>query len=282
MNIGIVGLGLIGGSLAKAAKQRTAHTVYGCDRQESTYLAARMVGAVDGALEAETLPQCDMVFLALYPGETVRYLTEHGPEFSAHTIVLDCCGVKQSVCRAAFPLARRYGFTFVGAHPMAGRAAFGFSAARDTLFHNASMILCPPPGLELTVLERIRELCLELGFSRTPVISPGEHDRRIAYTSQLAHVVSSAYIRSDTARDFRGFSAGSFRDMTRVAELNPDMWTELFFDNKEALAAEIDGLCERLAEYSAALRAEDAAGMKRLLELGIAAKRDSEEKEKSR
>lgn len=280
MNVGIVGLGLIGGSLAKALKERTEHTVYASDRNKSVFLRAKLEAAVDAPLDEETLPKCDVIVLALYPHDTIDYLKTNAELISKDSIVMDCCGVKQTVCNQAFPIARTYGFTFIGAHPMAGTAAFGFESSKGTMFHNAPMILCPAPGTPIETLNKIRKLCLEMGFSRTPRVSPEEHDRMIAYTSQLAHVVSSAYVRSAASQEHRNFSAGSFRDMTRVAKLNAPMWAELFLDNSGFLADEIDGLCARMKEYSAALRSGDEATLLSLLQKGTEAKKRADERDK--
>lgn len=279
MNVGIVGLGLIGGSLAKALKERTSHTVYASDRNKSVFLRAKLEAAVDAKLDETTLPQCDVIFLALYPHNTIDYLRTNATLFSKGAIVMDCCGVKQTLCSEAFPIAQAHGFTFIGGHPMAGTAAFGFESSKGTMFHNAPMILCPAPGTPIETLDKVRKLCLELGFSRTPRVSPEEHDRMIAYTSQLAHVVSSAYVRSTASQDHRNFSAGSFRDMTRVAKLNAPMWAELFLENRNFLADEIDSLCARMKEYSAALRGGDEAALLNLLEEGTEAKRRADERD---
>jgi prephenate dehydrogenase len=172
------------------------------------------------------------------------------------------------VCDALRGLDRRYGFTFIGGHPMAGLEKSGFDAAKATLFSKASMLLTPPPDIDQSVLEEARAFFLSIGFAQVKLCTPDAHDRMIAYTSQLAHVLSSAYIQCPEALEHYGFSAGSFRDMTRVAYLNEDMWTELFLLNTDRLAEQIDGLCERLAQYSQAIKTQDAAALKALLRAG--------------
>ncbi len=266
MDIGIVGLGLIGGSLAKAIKKNTPHRVFGLDIDVESLKKAFLTGAVDG--ELKDLGSLDMLIVALYPAATVRYVTENADKIDKKCIVMDVSGVKGAVCGPLFPLAREKGFTFIGGHPMAGVEFSGFDHAREALFKNASMVLVPDKNVTIDKLVAVKELFTALGFARMQVSTAEEHDKMIALTSQLAHVLSSAYVRSPSAVSHKGFSAGSFRDMTRVAKLNEDMWCELFFDNRENLLGEIDGLIARLSEYRAALYERDGDEMKRLLKEG--------------
>ena len=266
MDIGIVGLGLIGGSLAKAIKKNTPHRVFGLDIDVESLKKAFLTGAVDG--ELKDLGSLDMLIVALYPAATVRYVTENADKIDKKCIVMDVSGVKGAVCGPLFPLAREKGFTFIGGHPMAGVEFSGFDHAREALFKNASMVLVPDKNVTIDKLVAVKELFTALGFARMQVSTAEEHDKMIALTSQLAHVLSSAYVKSPSAVSHKGFSAGSFRDMTRVAKLNEDMWCELFFDNRENLLGEIDGLIARLSEYRAALYERDSDEMKRLLKEG--------------
>lgn len=266
MDIGIVGLGLIGGSLAKAIKKNTPHRVFGLDIDVESLKKAFLTGAVDG--ELKDLGSLDMLIVALYPAATVRYVTENADKIDKKCIVMDVSGVKGAVCGPLFPLAREKGFTFIGGHPMAGVEFSGFDHAREALFKNASMVLVPDKNVTIDKLVAVKELFTALGFARMQVSTAEEHDKMIALTSQLAHVLSSAYVKSPSAVSHKGFSAGSFRDMTRVAKLNEDLWCELFFDNRENLLGEIDGLIARLSEYRAALYERDGDEMKRLLKEG--------------
>ena len=266
MDIGIVGLGLIGGSLAKAIKKNTPHRVFGLDIDVESLKKAFLTGAVDG--ELKDLGSLDMLIVALYPAATVRYVMENADKIDKKCIVMDVSGVKGAVCGPLFPLAREKGFTFIGGHPMAGVEFSGFDHAREALFKNASMVLVPDKNVTIDKLVAVKELFTALGFARMQVSTAEEHDKMIALTSQLAHVLSSAYVKSPSAVSHKGFSAGSFRDMTRVAKLNEDMWCELFFDNRENLLGEIDGLIARLSEYRAALYERDGDEMKRLLKEG--------------
>jgi len=267
MTIGIVGLGLIGGSLAKAIRKKTEHTVLGADLQDEVVLRAKAFEAIHGELTDDKLGECDIVFLALYPKDALAYAAAHAASFKKGGIVIDCCGVKGAVCPELFALAKERGFTFVGGHPMAGIEYSGFLHAQSHLFDNASMILVPDESIEIAALHTLKRFFLSIGFARVPVVSAREHDRVIAYTSQLAHVVSSAYVKCPHAKKDE-LAAGSFQDMTRVARLNSDMWTQLFTLNREPLLEELDGLISRLSEYAEALRNDDTQTLWNLLEDG--------------
>ncbi len=268
MNIGIIGLGLIGGSLAKALRQNTDNTVWGYDSKDSVMLRAQVVKAIDGELSREKLGQCDLVIVALYPADTVKYITTFKDEIKKGSIVIDCCGVKECVCTPLYDLAKQNGFTFIGAHPMAGIEFSGFEYSENSLFDDASMIMVPGVCADIEQLHMLKSLFKQIGFAHIQISTPEEHDKIIACTSQLAHVVSSAYVKSPTASQYRGFSAGSFKDMTRVARLNETMWTELFMDNRENLIYEIDSLIQRLSEYSDALKNSDKDTLFDLLKEG--------------
>lgn len=249
MKIGIVGLGLIGGSIAKAIKQNTEHEVLGTDLQEPVILKAKLLEAIDGKLEEEMMASCDTVILALYPAATLDFVKVHRNAFKKGAVVIDCCGVKEAVCSEIAPIAAECGFSYVGGHPMAGIEFSGFEHSQKTLFKHASMILTPQSDMTIQEMERLKKFWVSLGFSHVQISTPEEHDRIIAFTSQLAHVVSSAYVKSPTSLRHKGFSAGSYKDLSRVAKLNETMWTELFLLNRENLVAEIDGMIERLKQY---------------------------------
>ena len=268
MNVGIVGLGLIGGSLAKTVKLHTEATVLGCDLNPQTIAQALLMYAIDREMRPEDVALCDVVLVALYPGAIVEWITSHAEAFKPGALVIDCGGVKQAICDQLAPVAKAHGWHYIGGHPMAGRERSGFKYARDDLFDRASMILTPLGDEDIAVLQRARDFFMDLGFRRVQFTTPRVHDEMIAYTSQLAHVVSSAYVKCPLAGKHKGFSAGSFADMTRVARLAEDMWTELFFDNREALLPEVEGLVQRLSEYRDALRDNDRERMRALLREG--------------
>lgn len=267
MEIGIIGLGLIGGSLAKAISQNTDHTVYGYDASEQVIRKAVLVNAIEQPLTDSLLPQCDIVIVALYPQDTIDYVKAHAELFKKDAIVIDCCGVKGIVCDALIPLAEEHGFLFVGGHPMAGLEHSGFTYAKKSLFNNASMIFTPTKG-PIESISKLKDLFTSIGFTNIQIATPEEHDRNIAFTSQLAHVVSNAYIKSPTAMVHAGFSAGSYKDLTRVAKLNENMWTELFLENPDNLASEIDTLIDNLTAYRDAIRNNDSDTLRDLLRDG--------------
>ena len=277
MTVGIVGLGLIGGSLARSIKVHTDFEVLGMDINSQTMLQANLLGAIDGTLTEDNLARCDVVLVALYPATIVTWITEHQDAFRPGAWVIDCGGVKEAVCTPLNALAQGKPWHYCGGHPMAGREFSGFRYAKDDLFDRARMILTPPRDAGPEVPTWLKDFFLTIGFRRVQFTTPREHDEMIAYTSQLAHVVSSAYVKCPLAQKHRGFSAGSFADMTRVAKLNEDMWTELFFDNRDALLPEINGLIDRLAAYRDALAAEDHQAMKQLLREGREIKEALEE-----
>ena len=268
MIVGIVGLGLIGGSMAKSIKNRTAHTVYGADLNAETMTMARMCGAMDAPLTAENLPQCDLVLVAIRPGAAVEWVRKNAEHISKSAILVDLCGVKRTVVKAITPIAAEHGFAYIGGHPMAGKERGGFTAATDDLYVGASMILTPDERTDMQLLETLKAFFLDLGFAGLTFSTPEEHDRIIAFTSQLAHITSSAYVKSPEAQKRRGFSAGSFQDMTRVARLDEDMWTELFLDDADYLTGELEVLVGHLTEYLDALKARDADTLRALLRDG--------------
>ena len=268
MKIAIIGLGLIGGSLAKAFKAYTDNRVYGCDADAATLAYAKLSETIDEPLTDEILPECDLVIVAPYPNATIRVLSEKAPLIKKGALVIDTCGTKRKVCAACFALAETYGFTFVGGHPMAGIQFSGIKYSRADLFKGASMILVPPHLDDMAFLTGMKTLFLPLGFSKVVLTTPEKHDEIIAFTSQLAHIVSSAYIKSDTAKLHHGFSAGSYTDMTRVATLNDTMWTELFLENRDNLLHEIDNIVSALTDFRAALAADDGEKLSALLREG--------------
>lgn len=268
MNVGIVGLGLIGGSLAKSTKTRTAHTVWGIDLNQESMMLARMCGAIDAPLTDENLPLCDLILIAIRPQAAINWVAEHAAHIAPSAIVVDMCGVKRKVVEAIAPIAKEHGFAYIGGHPMAGRERWGFTAATDDLFVGASMILTPDDRSDMLLLESLKSFFSDIGFGTLTFSTPEEHDRIISFTSQLAHIVSSAYIKSPEAQRRRGFSAGSFRDMTRVARLDEDMWTELFLADADFLTGELDTLIHHLTEYRAALESRDAETLRALLKDG--------------
>ena len=264
MTVGIVGLGLIGGSLAKAYKS-SGHYVYAYDIDESILEFAILSGAVDASFGNDSLRDCELILIALYPRDTIDFLEKSAQYINSDAMVIDCCGTKKSVCQAGFAAAERYGFTFVGGHPMAGMEQSGFKYSNASLFKDASMIIVPPVYDDILFLEKIKNLLVPAKFGRLTVTTADKHDAMIAFTSQMAHLVSNAFIKSPTVLEHEGFSAGSYKDLTRVAWLNETMWTELFMENRDHLLNELDIFLVALNKYKDALQMEDSKKMKALL-----------------
>lgn len=267
MTVGIAGLGLIGGSLARAYHD-AGHRVLCHDIDESILDYAELAGASDGQLTEATVPDCELVLIALYPQAAADYLTQITPLLSKDALVIDCCGTKAMICEVGFRLAAQYGFTFVGGHPMAGTQFSGFKHSRATLFKGASMVIVPPVYDDIDFLQRVKDALEPAKFGRITVSTAEEHDAMIAFTSQMPHIVSNAFIKSPTARTHKGFSAGSYKDLTRVAWLNEHMWTELFLANREHLIDEVDTLIAALQKYRDAMADGDETRLRKLLAEG--------------
>lgn len=272
MNIGVVGLGLIGGSIAKSAKKNTKFKVYGYDINENVVKNAINEKSIDGELTEARLSNCDYVFIPLYPEAVIDYVEKNASVFKEGAVVIDCAGVKRSVCDKCFKIAENFNFVFVGGHPMAGTQYSGFENSKDTMFYNAPFVLTPKENEDILILANAREIIMQLGFGRVSVMTPQKHDKLIAFTSQLAHVVSNAFVKSPSAIERKGISAGSYKDLTRVAYLNENMWTELFLDNKDNLIYEIDNIINELKKYSDAMKNDDPKTLRQLLKEGREAK----------
>ena len=267
MNVGILGLGLIGGSLARAYALE-GHTVYAIQRNEAMLSFAMLAGAVHGKLNEETIPKCDLILLAIYPDGSAAWLEKNAHLISKDALVLDCCGVKREICGRCFPVAKQYGFTFVGGHPMAGSQFSGFKYSRADLFSGAPMVLVPPVFDDIALLQRVKDALKPCHFGFFSVTTAEEHDKMIAFTYQMPHILSNAFIKSPTALRHKGFSAGSYKDLTRVAWLNPQMWAELFLENRDNVLFELDYYIDSLKQYQQAIRDKDMNKLVQLLDEG--------------
>lgn len=267
MNVGILGLGLIGGSMARAFAKAN-HTVFAAEKDESILSFAQLAGAVHGRLDQERIRDCDLIMLAIYPDGCISWLEENASLISKNALVMDLCGVKQEICERCFPLAETYGFTFVGGHPMAGSHHSGFKASRSSLFQGAPMVLVPPRYDEIQLLQRVKDVLAPCNFGSFSVCTAQEHDRLIAFTSQMPHVLSNAFIKSPTALSHKGFSAGSYKDLTRVAWLNPQMWAELCMANRDNMLSELDTYITGLEKYRTALMNQDTDALIALFDEG--------------
>ncbi len=267
MKVGILGLGLIGGSLARAYAL-TGHTVYACEQDAFMLSFAQLSGAVHEPLTEANIPFCDLILLAIYPDGSASWLERNAHLIRKDALVMDCCGIKREICSRCFPLAEKHGFTFVGAHPMAGSQFSGFKYSRATLFKGAPMVLVPPRFDDMELLDRCKEALAPCEFGSFSVTTAEKHDKMIAFTSQMPHILSNAFIKSPTAQEHKGFSAGSYKDLTRVAWLNAQMWGELFMENKDFVLSELDVYLKNLQAYRDAVAKDDLPRLIQLLEEG--------------
>ena len=267
MNVGILGLGLIGGSLARAYAI-AGHTVFAAERDESMLQFAMLAGAVHGRLDETAVAKCGLILLAIYPDGSASWLEQNAHLVSSNALVIDCCGIKREICERCFPLAEKFGFTFVGGHPMAGSQFSGFKYSRATLFQGQPMVLVPPRFDDMELLDRCKAALAPCEFGMFSVTTAADHDRMIAFTSQMPHILSNAFIKSPTAGSHKGFSAGSYKDLTRVAWLNAPMWAELFMENRDYVLNELNFYINSLTAYRDAIGNDDLESLTGLLEEG--------------
>ena len=267
MNVGIIGLGLIGGSMARAYA-KAEHQVFATDTDDNILAFAQLSKAVHATLTPENIGCCDLLLLAIYSNSAAAFLEAHAHLVKKGALVMDLCGIKTDICRRCFPLAEQYGFTFIGGHPMAGSHNSGFKYSRSNLFQGAPMVIVPPRFDDIQLLTRAKEALSPCGFGSFSVCTPQEHDTRIAFTSQMPHILSNAYIKSPTALNHSGFSAGSYKDLTRVARLNAPMWAELCMENRENVLFELETYIQSLQAYQKALECQDIDTLTTLLEQG--------------
>lgn len=265
MNIVIVGLGLIGGSIAKALRAHTGHRLTGIDPNEDSVLDALSCGCLDGKAGLRELEEADLVYLCVYPDQALAFAREYGPRLKENCVLTDTCGVKETICRGMETLLGTGRYVFVAGHPMAGKEKSGFSASDAGIFAGASYLIAPCAAPAWAV-ERVSGLALAMGFGRIVMTTPQQHDRVIAFTSQLPHVLACSYVMSPRCAEHKGFSAGSYRDVSRVADINAALWPRLFLENRKALLTELDELTGHLAEFRRAIDEGDEARLRLLLE----------------
>lgn len=268
MKIGIIGLGLMGGSLGKTLKKIGGYKVYGYDISSTAILKAEMLGAINDTLDEESAKDIDMLIVSLYPSAFLSSIERFLPFLKDGAIITDFCGIKRKTVSEMKDLALKYpNLIFVGGHPMAGREFSGIERSVSNLFDKASMILTNV-NADIFTLEAIKNFYLSLGFGEVVITSPEHHDKAIAFTSQLCHIVSNAFIKNQIASEHFGYSAGSYKDLTRVARLNPKMWAELMVSNKDNLSNQLDEFIINISKYSVALKSGDQAMLEQLLSEG--------------
>jgi prephenate dehydrogenase len=278
MNIAVIGLGLIGGSICKAVKKYTDYKCYGLNRNPEVIAAALADKSIDKEITADNLNEADIVIICLYPKQIISFAAENINKFKKGSIVIDAGGIKTEICEELQPVFKDSGIDFIGAHPMAGREYSGYNHSQADLFKNASFIVTPYPETSVEKIKIIEDLIRQIGFGKFVITTPNEHDETIAYTSQLAHIVSNAYVKSPTIENKTGFSAGSFLDLTRVAKLNEEMWSSLMMLNREFLTVELKNIINNLTEYLVAFENNDKDYLFDLLRDGRIIKERSEQK----
>lgn len=267
MNILVSGMGLIGGSFCKALKKYTNHTVIGYDINSDIEKLAVSENSIDRIFNGD-YSGIDIIIVCMYPEITEQYFYSTVPRMEKNTLITDVCGIKGEMSERLHKLTRQYGISYIPIHPMAGKEVGGYSNSSADLYIRANMVITPfrdSDGNKVGMLSRLSE---NIGFRKIVVTTPQEHDSMIAYTSQLAHIVSSAYVKSPSLEKECGFSGGSFQDMTRIATMNEDMWTSLFMQNRKNLENELSILIQNLEKYRKALEENDSRTMKKLIREG--------------
>ena len=267
-NVGIIGLGLMGGSLGRALVRAGGYKVFALDLDEEAMLKGALLEAYDERLSDDNASLLDILVLAVTPSAMKEALDRFLPLLREGALVTDLAGVKRPVVALMEEYRRQFpDISFCGAHPMAGREFSGVAHSAVNLFEGSTVLLVPVDS-PLETLAALKNLYTSVGAEGVVITSAEDHDKMISYTSQLAHVVSSAYVQSPSAHRHYGYSAGSFRDMTRVARMNADMWTELMTDNADYLAEEVRDIADRLDAFAACLEKGDAAALHDMLERG--------------
>ncbi|MCD8041240.1 MAG: prephenate dehydrogenase [Clostridia bacterium] len=268
MKICIVGLGLIGGSAAMALK-RAGYEVYGMNRSQEALTYSLENGIIDYAVEdfysEDAVSGFDVVLIALPVNAAIDFLCSR--KFKNGAVAADFCGVKRRIERAVFAAPRNY--LYVGAHPMAGKEVSTVKNACADLYDNASIILTVSPKTSLTAISVLEDLAKDMGFKCIAECSAKVHDAKISYTSQLAHIVSNAYVRDGEIENCLPFTGGSFQDMTRIAGVDEAVWSELYLANKRNLSNRIQTLINNLTLANEALQSGDKDVLEQFLHEGV-------------
>ena len=268
MFVGIIGLGMAGASMAKAIKLKTEHRVLGYDKDSEINIKAKLLRVVDDTLGFDNIGECSVLILALSPNETLNFIREYSSRLTGCEAVIDLCGIKKPICDEAFKLAAEYGYTFIGAHPMAEGLKKGFDNSKPSFYDGTSIVLTPSYDTSIQVLDMLKKLFMRIGFANIEISTPIEHDRIAAYTSQLTRIISSAYIKSQTAREHYGISAESYESFSKFSLLDEKMWAETLLANKEYVENELTFFIDNLNKYLSALKEGNVVRMRSLLEEG--------------
>ncbi len=275
LTYGFVGLGLMGGSFARAIRERvlsrpgSTGCILACDMNAASLSQSAADGIIDGSFApqaaAEMLSRSHLVFICLYPHATLEFMAEHRDCFRPGSIVTDISGVKAGIVRR-LPEILRPDVDFISGHPMAGSEKEGYTHASAKIFRGRNYILMPLEQNKPEHLDFFKNLVTDLGFTRIIETDAQVHDHKIAFTSQLCHVIAAALVDSAEDTQITAFGGGSFEDLTRIAMINAPLWTELFAANKDELLGHIGGFQRSLEEFRRCLEADDIESLCRLLE----------------
>ena len=259
----IVGLGLLGGSYAKALKKQ-GFSVEAVTRSQSTIDYALEQGIIDGGAafpDPKIIGRADFVVLAMYPQTLLDWVKEHQRHFKPGALITDVTGVKTCVVEPVQQMLRP-DVEFIAAHPMAGRETLGVRNADDSIFRGANYIVTPTEKNTPQAIEACEELGRVLGFARVSRLTPEKHDEMIGFVSQLTHAIAVALMTCNDIEGLEKYTGDSFRDLTRIAKINDEMWSELFLANREALLEQMDQFTAQFAVMRQQLAAGDREGMR--------------------
>ena len=274
LTYGIVGLGIMGGSIAKAVRQNilcrsdSTGRILACNRSTASLSQALAEGVVDKTFTTdrvqEMIPECDILYVCLYPHATIDFLAQYKQFFKSGAVVTDISGVK-GIFAEKLPEILRPDVDFIIGHPMAGGEKEGYINSKAEFFINHNYILCPQGFNKNENLDLMRDFITEIGFSRITETTCDIHDYKIGFTSQLCHVIASALVESAEDPEITAFGGGSFEDLTRIAMINAPLWTELFISNKEKLVKHIENFEKQMDVFKKAIQNENSEELKNLL-----------------
>ena len=281
MNILIVGLGLLGGSYAMALKRR-GFSVHAITRSQSSIdyaLEHELIDSGTTEIDAKLIGRADLVVFALYPHIFTQWLKDNGQYFKPGAVITDVTGVKSCIVYEIQEFLRK-DVEFIAAHPMAGKEVYGVENADDRIFRKANYIVVPTSKNTSGAIELCRDLGKTLGFHDVSELSPEMHDEMIAYLSQLTHCIATTLMCCNDFRGLEHYTGDSFRDLTRIAKINDDMWSELFVLNREPLLREMDKFRRSFDELYTKLKNGDREGMREMMRTSTARRARFDKKEK--
>ena len=266
--IAVIGLGIMGGSIAKALKKSDKYYVIGYNRTEEITKRALSDGAIDEIWDGASPLDADITVLAVNPNVTFKLFETLPSLLKKGSILTDICGVKAEVVKTGEEVCKGKGIFFIGGHPMAGRERSGYDYSTEDLFFNRSYIFTETSNTDKEALNKLSAMALDIGCSDVTITSPEYHDKMIAYTSQIPHILAGAYMNSPTSATHKGYSAGSYHDVSRVASVDENLWSQLFLSNKDNLLYEIDILIRNLQDYKEAVARNDESRLSGIIKTG--------------